>query len=367
MLNRISSLVGSCYLLSSNDPVTDLMLEEEVSDMRRLRKATLTDVAQRAGVSVTTASYILNGRTSQMRIAAATEQRVRTAMHDLGYRPNWSARTLRGSSTQTVGVISDFVASGAFASSLLSGASAAARRCDHVLLIGETLGNPEVERLLVQEMLDRQVDGVLYTTVAATTVQLPEELATTRTVLLNCVDPTRDLPAVLTDDVAAGSTAAGQLLDAGLTDGIYVVGEDPTPESTAGRERMEGIRTALGAADVPLAGMVACAWDVSPAHDAVREWLHTQPRPRGLICLNDRVAMGAYQALAGAGLRVPDDVSVVSFDGSDLAGWLRPRLTSLGLPFAEMGARAVEVLMDPDWHRQGVIRVPPVLHPGGSV
>lgn len=335
--------------------------------MRRLRKATLTDVAQRAGVSVTTASYILNGRSSQMRIAAATEQRVRTAMHDLGYRPNWSARTLRGSSTQTIGIISDFVASGAFASSLLSGASAAARRCEHVVLIGETLGNPEVEKLLVQEMLDRQVDGVLYTTVAATTVRLSEELAGARIVLLNCSDPTRDLPAVLVDDVAAGRSAAGQLLDAGLNEDIFVVGEDPTPESTAGRERMEGIRSALTASGVRLAGVVACAWDVPRAHDAVREWLRTHPRPRGLICLNDRVAMGTYQALAGAGLRVPDDVAVVSFDGSDLAGWLRPRLTSLGLPFAEMGARAVEVLMDADWRRRGVVRVPPVLHAGGSV
>ncbi len=335
--------------------------------MRRLRKATLTDVAQRAGVSVTTASYILNGRTTQMRIAAATEQRVRAAMHDLGYRPNWSARTLRGSSTQTIGVISDFVASGAFASSLLSGASAAARRSDHVVLIGETLGNPELEQLLVQEMLDRQVDGVLYTTVTATTVRLSEELGSIRTVTLNCVDPTRDLPAVLVDDVAAGRSAAEQLLEVGLTDGIFAVGEDPTPESTAGRERMEGIRAALDEAGVPLEGVVPCPWDVPPAHDAVRAWLETRSSPRGLICLNDRVAMGAYQALAEVGLRVPDDVSVVSFDGSDLARWLRPRLTSLGLPFAEMGARAVEVLMDPAWDSHGVIRVPPVLHVGGSV
>ena len=85
-------------------------------------------------------------------------------MDELDYRPNWSARTLRGSSTQTIGVISDFVASGDFASRLLSGASAAARRFDHVIVIGETLGNPEVERLLVEEMLDRQVDGILYAT-----------------------------------------------------------------------------------------------------------------------------------------------------------------------------------------------------------
>ena len=226
--------------------------------MRRYKKATLTDVAQRAGVSVTTASYILNGRSSQMRISAATERRVQDAMQDLDYRPNWSARTLRGSSTQTIGVISDFVASGDFASRLLSGANSAARRSDRVIVIGETLGNPEVERLLIEEMLDRQVDGVLFATLVASLVELPETLRKGRTVLLNCVDPNVDLPVVVPDDVVGGRMAAEHLLAAGVTGAVYVVGEDPTPEATAGRERMEGITGALGGAGAALAGVVPC-------------------------------------------------------------------------------------------------------------
>ena len=68
-------------------------------------------------------------------------------------------------------------------------------------------------------------------------------------------------------------------------------------------------------------------------------------RPRALICLNDRIAMGVYQALAEHGLTVPGDVAVISFDGSDMATWLRPRVTSLGLPFRAMGTLAVEILM----------------------
>lgn len=335
--------------------------------MRRFKKATLTDVAQRAGVSVTTASYILNGRTTQMRISAATERRVQAAMHELDYRPNWSARTLRGSSTQTIGVISDFVASGDFASRLLSGASAAARRCDHVIVIGETLGNPEVEGLLVEEMLDRQVDGILYATVVASRVELPTTLRKGRTVLLNCIDPTIDAPVVVPDDVAGGRMAAEHLLAAGVMEAVYVVGEDPTPEATAGRERLEGIVGALSGAGAALAGVVPCAWDVEPAFEAVSAWLDTGVRPSALICLNDRVAMGAYQALAEHDLRVPEEVAVISFDGSDLASWLRPRLTSLALPFAEMGTRAVEILMDPGWRSAGITRLAPVLQPGASV
>jgi LacI family transcriptional regulator len=73
--------------------------------------------------------------------------------------------------------------------------------------------------------------------------------------------------------------------------------------------------------------------------------LLARTRPSALICLNDRIALGAYQALQEAGLRVPQDVSVVSFDGSDLASWLRPQLASVALPHFEMGRRVAELLV----------------------
>jgi LacI family transcriptional regulator len=331
------------------------------------KKATLTDVARLAGVSVTTASYILNGRSTQMRISAETARRVKTAMQDLDYRPNWSARTLRRSSTQTIGLISDFVASGAFSSQLLTGASAAARECDHLLVIGESMGDRAGEELLIEEMVARQVDGIIYATLAASIVQVPEKLRDVRAVLLNCLDPERALPTVLPDDLLGGRMAVEHLLAAGVQGPVYVVGEDPSPEATAGRDRMAGINEALDEAGLALAGVVSCPWGVRPAYDGVDAWLRTGARPTALICLNDRIAMGVYQALAEHGLSVPGDVAVISFDGSDLATWLRPRVTSLELPFRAMGALAVEILMSPGRRRPtGVSRLPLTLRHGES-
>jgi LacI family transcriptional regulator len=331
------------------------------------RKVTLIDVAVRAGVSATTASYILNGRSAQMRISADTEGRVRRAAADLGYRPNRSARSLRTATTSTIGVISDFVASGQFASRMLTGASTAARLFDHLVLIGETEGDPDIEARLIQEMLDRQVDGIVYARLTTATITAPALLSQQRTVLLNCVDLGSSLPAILPDELEGGRSAAAELLDAGLTEGVYVVGEDPTPHAIAGKLRLEGMRARFREAGHEVAGVVACPWAVHAAYDALNGWLSGGARPAALICLNDRIAMGAYQALAVHGLRVPDDVSVVSFDGSELAGWLRPEVTTVALPHAELGALAVHTLLGADDPGAGPIRVPMTVSYGGSI
>ena len=332
--------------------------------VRRL-SATLRDVATSAGVSRTTASYILNGRADEMRIAPATVAKVRAAVEEMGYRPNRSARSLRTRRTATVGLISDQIAGEQYGSSMLTGASVAARELDHLVVMGESGGDPELERLLIEEMLDRDVDGVVYATRTARTIRLPEELRDVRCVLLNCEEPDARLPTVVPDDEGGGRLAAEVLLAAGAED-VWVVGVDPTPEATAGPRRMAGIRAVLAAHDVEVGGIVPCDWSVTESFEATRRWLEDGGRAAGLVCMNDRVAMGVYQALSEAGLRVPHDVSVVSFDGSALAGWLRPVLTSVELPFAELGAVAVRRLLDAD-DIDGTVSLPMVVRPGGSV
>jgi len=308
------------------------------------RRATLADVARLAGVSGTTVSYILNDRAEEMRISERTRQRVLDAVAELGYRPNRSARSLRTRTTKTVGVISDFVASGMFASRMLSGANAGARALDHVLVIGESEGDPAVEAVLLDEMAERLVDGLLYitrTTVETTAPPFPGN----RVVMLNCTDPDREQVCVLPDEHAGGRTAAEVFLDAGITSGIYVVGDDPTPRAIAGPLRLAGVTERLAEAGHDVDGVIACEWAVDPAYHALHEFLRAGHQPRGLVCLNDRIAMGVYQALAESRLRVPDDVAVVSFDGSELASWLRPKVTSVALPFEEMGDLAVRLLL----------------------
>ena len=90
---------------------------------------------------------------------------------------------------------------------------------------------------------------------------------------------------------------------------------------------------------------LSCPWWPEAAYEVMSQALGRGDRPRAVVCLNDRIAFGVYQALAEVGLAVPRDVSVVSFDDSELASWLRPSLSSIALPEFEMGRLAIEALL----------------------
>ena len=305
----------------------------------------LSDVARAAGVSPTTASFVLAGR-EDMRISEAAKARVRAAAAELGYRPNLTARSLRTQVTRTIGFVSDTIATDPFAGETVRGAINAAIERGHLLLIAETEGDAELERRLIDDMLDRQVDGLIYASMFTREVSVPEAAGGHRLVLLNAFAPDTGVAAVIPDELGAGSAAAEVLLEAGHKEGIHLVGALPG-DVFAARERSAGIKATLGAAGTALASIIKCSWAPQPAHDAVAAFLAGGGRPTALICVNDRVAFGALQALQDAGLRVPADVSIVSFDDSDLARWSRPAFTSLALPHEEMGRAAVELLLEP--------------------
>lgn len=341
-----------------------------MAERERPKPARLRDVATRAGVSTTTVSYVLNGRAGQMRISPSTVTKVRAAAEILDYRPNPSARNLRTRTTATVGLVSDHVTDDQYGASTLAGAIRAARELGHLALVVEGGGDPELELGLIEELLDRGVDGLVYATQTTRTIRLPEPLHGRPVVLLNCEDPQRPTPSVVPDDHTAGGAAAEVLRAAGVTDIAVVGAPGADARGLAGPRRVAGIRARLAAADIEPPTMLSCEWTTAAAFDVTTRWLAEGGHVEGVICMSDRVAMGVYQALTEAGLRVPDDVSVVSCDGSALASWLRPALTSLNFPAAELGALAVRrLLTGRDRGHAASLRttVPMSLRVGGSV
>jgi LacI family transcriptional regulator len=319
------------------------------------RRVTLADVAHRAGLSKTTASMVLNGR-EDVRLSPDAFRRVRAAAEELGYRPNVAARSLRTRKTATIAFVSDIVATTRFAGDMIRGALDAAREHDHVLLIAETQGDETIEQQAIEAMLDRQVDGMIYASMATRQLSVPSGMLGRPVVLLNATnaEPDQLLPSIRPDDRAAGYAVASALLEAGHRDGIMLVGRNEVKErdpriSLAAGARLEGITQAMADHGTALAGEAFCEeWQPEDGYTGMRRLLSGPNPPRAVICLNDRLAFGVYQALAEAGLRVADDVSVVSFDDDALASWLRPGLSTAALPHEQMGRQAVEWLIDPD-------------------
>ncbi|MEV8207354.1 LacI family DNA-binding transcriptional regulator [Streptomyces sp. NPDC079189] len=335
------------------------------------RRVTMADVARKAGVSPTTASFALSGRTD-MRISEASRERVLEAARELGYRPNVTARSLRTKSTQTIGFVSDRITTTPFAGDVIRGAMEAARQKDHLLFITEAGGDRAAESSLVHALLDRQVDAVVYASMFTRYVTPPKELFGRRVVLLNCLAPGFDAPSVVPDEFKAGRDAARALLAAGHTEGIWAIGGHQavpaTPEGiVAGNERMRGLEEVLREGGARLEGVVECDWDTLDGHREVSALLAAGHRPRALVCLADRVSFGAYQALGEAGLSVPGDVSVISFDDQDIASVLRPALTTLRLPHYQLGHLAMELILRPGPLEAAVHRVPMPLQSRASL
>lgn len=302
----------------------------------------LRDVAVAAGVSPTTASLILNGKTDNF--AAATIERVRETALSLGYRPNGLARSLRRQRTHTIGVVSDQIATTPFAGAMIRGAQEAAWEAGHLLMLIDTDDDLEAEGAAIEALLERRVEGLIYARMKHTIVEVPPTLREVPATLLDARTELADLPSVVPDDFGGARKAMDHLLSVGHRRIGFVQTTDDVP---AAEERFSGYRLALEEAGQPFDPELV----VEDPHEgaqpvtALEDLLRSRHRPTALFAFNDRTAFGIYNTARRVGLAIPDDLSVVGFDNLEgVAGWLDPGLTTVQLPHYEMGRWAVEHL-----------------------
>lgn len=330
------------------------------------RRVTIKQVAAEAGVSITTVSHVLNDVPGK-RVHPETRARVREAAVRLGYAPNMLAQSLRTQRSNTIGLVGDEIATTPFAGKIILGAQDVAISRGAVVFVVNTGYQRELENREIDELLRRQVDGILYAAMYHRQVDLPPQLAAVPTVLINASCTTPGVPWVVPDEVAGGEDAADTLLAAGHRRLAFINDVDEIP-AAFGRE--EGFRRRLAAAGIADGDLQVVTAETDPVggYEAGRELLTGDRPPTGIFCFSDRVAMGVYRAAAELGLRIPHDLSVVSFDNQELiADGLYPGLTSIELPHYDMGVWAAEQLFDRIEARPGSDAVAPTTRLRGPV
>lgn len=308
---------------------------------------TMHDVAAAAGVSQATVSLVLNDA-GGARVSEDTRQRVHDAAQQLGYRTNAHAKVLRDGVAGMIGFVGDYVATAPFAGKIIEGAQARAWEAGMLLLTVNTGGDQDLEAASLEAMLSHKVAGVVYASMYHRVVDVPEVLGEVPAVVLNAQDRSGTFPSIAPSEVLGGFTATKRLIDAGHRRIAFInIGhvEDRLPAVVG---RLEGYRKALAEAGLPADDDLHRPGDghEDGGYRNTLELMSGANPPTAIFCGNDRTAWGAYQALASLGLSVPEDISVVGFDNQEsLAPYLRPGLTTLELPFIEMGRRAVELIL----------------------
>ncbi|MDP9695657.1 UNVERIFIED_ORG: LacI family transcriptional regulator [Arthrobacter globiformis] len=311
------------------------------------RSVGIKDVAAAAGVSVTTVSHVLND-VAYARVGVETRERVHEAAQRLGYGPNRVARALRTQRSGMIGFISEEIATTPHAGRIILGAEEAARARGYNLMIinSTSTGTDDSRESDVADLLDRQVDGILYATMYHRKLAVPKNLAALPSVLVDSEDISHTVSSVIPDEIGGARSAVQTLIDAGHSRIGMINNTDDVP---ATHSRLQAFRETLAAAGLTFHEDLVQSEhsEVPGGYEAALRLLGTDSRPTAVFCYNDRMAMGAYRAAAELGLRIPQDVSFVGFDNQQLiAENLFPALTTVALPHYEMGAWAIENLID---------------------
>ncbi len=303
-------------------------------------RPSIKHVAAAAGVSVATVSRALNAPET---VRADTATRVHRAIARLGFRPNLVGRNLREGRTRTVGVVLPTFTNAVFAE-CLEGIERAARERDYAVVLTATDYHADEEDEACERLLSHRVDGLILTVANAAKSRLLDRLERERVATVLVYNPMasgRRLT-VSVDNRAAAREAVEHLIALGHRRIAMLTGTLVASDRAA--ERYRGYRDALKAAGLEPRRAVEMPRHTEGNLDVLREIFRGALAPTALFCSNDLLAIAVMRDLRALALKVPDDVSLVGFDGIAFGQYVDPPLTTIEQPSKEMGARALDLL-----------------------
>ncbi len=312
-----------------------------------MKRATTKEVAERAGVSRTTVSFVLNNVTD-VRISDETRQRVLEAARQLDYHPNATARRMATGRTNVIGFVlrqsPDQIFADQFLPQVLSGLSQAASTQGFHILI-EPIPPDDVSDAYTRLIRERNVDGIVFSGPRFDDKELLSSHSRGEPIVLLGQLPNADLLCVDVDNVGGAALATQHLID--LRHRRIALITNANPAYTASADRLAGYRRALDSAGIGFDQALVQYGDFTPRSGevAMTKLLQLSPQPTAVFVASDTVALGALQAIRSHGLRVPQDIALVGFDDVPLAEFVDPPLTTVRLPAYGLGWGAADLLI----------------------
>jgi LacI family transcriptional regulator len=301
--------------------------------------ATIKDVAQRAGVSTATVSYVIN---KSRYVSEELTRRVQQAIEEFGFTPSRVAQSLRKGRTSTIGLVIDDITN-RFASQFTRGLENRASEQGYAIIISDLQERPENEARSISMLVDQRVDGIIYSGYG----QLEEQLAELYDGGLPVVSVDKPpakakLPAVLIDNRSSIFQALKHLKALGHRDILLVNGLEINRNA---KLRAEAFLEFMLNHHLPCHGDCGIYGDFTLEHgyQTTMRLLEERRRFSALLCGDDLIAFGCLAALKSRGLRVPEDVAVVGFDDDPIAAIFDPSLTTIHYPMYEMGRQSFEL------------------------
>ncbi|WP_035749165.1 LacI family DNA-binding transcriptional regulator [Arthrobacter sp. 35W] len=300
---------------------------------------TARDVAKLAGTSNAVVSYVFNN--GPRAVSADARERVLRAARELDYKPNALARALSAGKTRSIGLIVPDIANPFFAELARAVEVAAAAR-DHLLLIGDSATVAEHERRHIESFIERQVDSLILISLLDEPDLKAAHLARLPVVALHPLSEGQLASSLTIDYEHAAYIATHHLLEQGYAS----IGLLNGPVDSVGtRQHAAGFARAVAGSAVRVAER-SSAISRAAAAEASIEWLRSPDAPRAIYATTDEQGQGVLFAAYSLGLRVPEDVAVVSVDGTEAGAYSVPPLSSISQPTQAIARRAVEILVD---------------------
>lgn len=312
------------------------------------RRVTSLDVARKVGVSRTTVSLVLND-VEGIKISSETRKKVLNAVDELGYIPNATAQALASKKARAIGLVMtrspNHIATDTFLPQVLGGLMEAMRD-QKLRLLFESVEEEHQNKVYLKLARAKHIDGMILLTPRLDDMALQRlEEEDINAVLLGTLKDT-NLYSVDVDNRSASAEATQHLIDLGHEQIAFI---SPAPRSyTASEDRLRGYMDAMGQSNLPVDRDLIHYADFSPesGYKAARGLLDTGKGFSAVFVASDNVAFGALSALREAGLRIPEDISIVGFDDLPLSRYTDPPLTTLRLPAKALAVAATEMLLD---------------------